>query len=131
VNTIKVLALSALLLGATAAAAADIYVIAHPGLKLSPDEAREAFLGEKQFAGPQRIVAFDNAAAQADFLRKVYDMDVNKYNTIWAKKGFRDGLNPPAVKGSDVEVLSAVRATPGAIGYVSTPPAGVTVIRRY
>jgi ABC-type phosphate transport system substrate-binding protein len=113
------------------AAAADIYIIANPSVKLTPDEAREVFLGEKQLAGSTKLVPFDNASAQADFLDKVYRMDVGKYNTLWAKKGFRDGLNPPAVKGSDVEVTAAVRSTPGAVGYVTSAPLGVTVIQKY
>ncbi len=112
-------------------ALADIYVIANPSLVLSADEAREVFLGEKQLAGSLKIVPIDNASAQPEFLDRVYRMDINKYNTLWAKKGFRDGLNPPIVKGTDVEVLATVKTTPGAIGYVTSPPSGVTVIRKY
>jgi hypothetical protein len=114
-----------------ASATADIYLVANPALKLTAEEAREVFMGEKQLAGSVRIVPLDNASAQAEFLQKAYGIDVDKYNTVWAKKGFRDGLNPPAIKGSDVEVLGIVRANPGAIGYVTTQPAGVTVIKRY
>jgi ABC-type phosphate transport system substrate-binding protein len=112
-------------------AAADLYIIANPALKLTPDEAKEVFLGEKQLAGSVKLLPLDNASAQAEFLERVYKMDVGKYNTLWAKKGFRDGLNPPAVKGTDVEVIATVKATPGAVGYVSTPPTGVTVIQKF
>jgi hypothetical protein len=118
-------------LAAATPALADIYVIAHPSVQLSADEAKEVFMGEKQLAGSVKLVPIDNAAAQAEFLTKVYGMDVAKYNTVWAKKGFRDGLNPPAVKASDVEVVSTVRNTPGAVGYVTSPPSGVTLIRKY
>lgn len=121
----------ALALAATHAAGADIYLIANPALKLTAEEAKDVFLGEKQLAGSQRIVPLDNASAQAEFVQKVYGMDVGKYQTIWAKKGFRDGLNAPAVKGSDLEVVAAVRSTPGAVGYVTSPPSGVTVIQKY
>ena len=110
---------------------ADIYIIANPSVRLTPEEAREVFLGEKQLAGSVKLVPFDNASAQGEFLEKVYRMDVGKYNTLWAKKGFRDGLNPPAVKGTDIEVMATVKATPGAVGYVSTAPSGVTVIQKY
>jgi ABC-type phosphate transport system substrate-binding protein len=113
------------------AALADIYVIANPAITLTPEEAREVFLGEKQLAGSVKIVPFDNAAAQAEFLERVYRMDVAKYNTLWAKKGFRDGLNAPAVRGTDAEVVAQVRANPGGVGYVSSPPTGVTVIHKY
>jgi hypothetical protein len=113
------------------AARADVYLIANPSLQLTADEAKEVFIGEKQLAGSVKLVPIDNAAAQAEFLSKVHGMDAARYNTLWAKKGFRDGLNPPAVKGSDAEVLAVVRATPGALGYVTAPPTGVNVIRKY
>jgi hypothetical protein len=113
------------------AGGADLYVIAHPSLKLTPDEAREVFIGEKQLAGGVKLVPFDNASAQAEFLDKVYKIDVGKYNTLWAKKGFRDGLNPPAIRGTDVEVIASVKSTPGGVGYVTALPPGVTVIQKY
>ena len=124
-------ALLSALATAAHAAQADIYLIANPAVQLTADEAREVFIGEKQLAGSVKLVPVDNAAAQAEFLSKVHGMDAAKYNTLWAKKGFRDGLNPPAVKGNDAEVLAVVRGTPGAVGYVTTPPAGVNVIRKY
>jgi hypothetical protein len=130
-NTRRLLAMSAAVLLPVMPAAADIYIIANSSLKLAPDEAREVFLGEKQLAGSTKLVPLDNASAQAEFLEKVYRMDVGKYNTLWAKKGFRDGLNPPVVKGSDVEVTATVRSTPGAVGYVTSAPSGVTVIQKY
>ena len=73
----------------------------------------------------------DNSAAQADFLSKVVKLDAAKYTSIWAKKGFRDGINPPPVRGSDAEVISAVKSTPGAVGYVSKAPADAKVIQKY
>jgi hypothetical protein len=125
----------ALLAGLAAAAAlpaaADIYLIANPGVQLSAEEAHDVYTGDKQLAGSVKIVPFDNAAAQPEFLAKVLDMSAGRYSTMWAKKGFRDGLNAPAVKSSDLEVLTAVKATPGGLGYVTTPPTGVTVIRKY
>jgi hypothetical protein len=127
----RLLACSAAVLLAAWPAAADIYIIANPSIRLTPEEAREVFLGEKQLAGSVKLVPFDNASAQGEFLEKVYRIDVAKYNTLWAKKGFRDGLNPPAMKGTDVEVIATVKATPGAVGYVSAPPSGVTVIQKY
>jgi hypothetical protein len=127
----KRILIASLVLALAPAARADVYVIAHSGLQLSAEEAREVFLGDKQFSGTVKIVPFDNGAVQAEFLSKVLDMSATRYETLWAKKGFRDGLNAPAVKASDLEVLSVVRTTPGAVGYVASPPTGVTVIRKY
>ena len=92
---------------------------------------RDVFLGDKQVAGGTKVVPMDNASAQKDFLEKVLKIDGPKYGNIWTKKGFRDGLNPPAVKSSDAEVISAVKATPGGVGYVTSAPAGVKVVKKY
>ena len=128
----KALALAAAAWLATAGATAgDVYVVAQPSLTLSAEEVRDAYLGDKQMAGGTRIVPLDNAAQQKDFLDRVLKLDPGKYNAIWVKKGFRDGLNAPAVKGSDAEVIATVRANPGAIGYVSVPPKDLKVLGKY
>lgn len=118
-----------LLLVSQGANAGDIVVISNSGIVVSADEIRDIFLGEKQFAGGTKLVVIDNAALQSGFLSKVMHMDAAKYNGIWTKKSFRDGLTPPAVKSSDAEVIEYIKRTPGAIGYVSTTPAGVKVIQ--
>jgi hypothetical protein len=74
----------------------------------------------------------DNMAAQAAFLEKALKMDGIKYDTIWAKKSFRDGSNPPATMANDAAVLAFIKRTPGGCGYFTIePPAGVTVIGEY
>lgn len=116
---------------ATQALAEDLYVIANPNASITANDIREIFLGEKQFAGSVKLVPVDNAAAQADFLGKVIKMDAAKYSATWTKKSFRDGLNPPAAKSGDAEVLNYVKSTPGAVGYVISKPSNVTVIQKY
>lgn len=111
--------------------AADVYVISHPAVDLSADDIRDVFVGEKQIAGGTKLVPMDNASLQKDFLEKVVKIDASKYSAVWTKKGFRDGLNPPQVKSGDAEAISAVKATPGAVSYVSSAPQGVKVIRKY
>lgn len=113
------------------ALAGDIYVISNTSINLPGDEVRDVFLGDKQIADGVKLVPIDNTAAQNDFLAKVLKVDAAKYSTIWAKKGFRDGLNPPPVKSSDAEVIAAVKATPGAVGYVTTKPAALKVLQKY
>lgn len=114
-----------------AATAADLVVIAHPGVTISAEELREAFLGEKQMARGVKLVPLDNAVAQADFLARVVKVDAAKYQSIWTKKGFRDGLIAPLVKSGDQEVINAIKSTPGAIGYVSKASAEVKVIQAF
>ena len=124
-----ILSLTALLVSGTAAA--DIYLICNPSLALSADDARDVYLGEKQLAGSVKLAPVENAATQSEFLAKVLHMDAAKYSTLWTKKGFREGLNAPAVKGSDLEVISSVKANAGGVGYVSAPAPGVTIIRKF
>jgi ABC-type phosphate transport system substrate-binding protein len=116
---------------AAAASAGDVVVIAHPGVEVSGDEVRDIFVGEKQTAGRTKLNPLDNLAAHPDFLLKVIRVDANRYASIWAKKGFRDGIAAPAMRTGDAEVIAAVRAMPGAIGYVSKAPSDVKVVARY
>jgi hypothetical protein len=111
-----------------AAVAADLFVICHPGVKLQPAEVRDMFLGEKQFSGSLILQPADNNAAQPAFLDKVLKMGADKYSTAWTKKSFRDGLNPPPVKGTDAEALDYVRRTVGACSYTSTAPGNGVVL---
>lgn len=123
--SVTVLALCAL----QSANAGDVVVITHTGITLSAAEIRDVFLGEKQFVGSTKLTVIDNKSSQDDFLSKFMKMDVTKYNSIWTKKSFREGLNPPAVKSSDAEVSDYIKRTPGAVGYVSDSPAGVNIVR--
>jgi hypothetical protein len=118
------------LLVSTGANAADVVVIANPGIAISGSDIKDIFLGEKQFAGSTKLIVIDNASAQGAFLSKFIQIDVNKYNNIWTKKSFREGLTPPAVKSSDIEVSEYVKRTPGAVGYVTSSPTGVTIIQK-
>jgi hypothetical protein len=111
--------------------AADVYVIANNSLVLAEEDVREVFVGDKQIANGIRVMPMDNTSLQKDFLERVLKVEAAKYSNIWTKKGFRDGLNPPATKSNDAEVASAVKSTPGAVGYVSRVPADVKVIKKY
>lgn len=116
---------------AAPAMAGELYVIGNNGLNLSVDDVRDVFLGDKQVADGIKLVPIDNAALQKDFLAKVVKVETAKYTTIWAKKGFRDGLNPPQLKSSDAEVIAAVKATPGGVGYVASKPATLKLLQKY
>ncbi len=106
-----------------------LYVICNPAVHVSQEDLRDVFLGEKQFAGSVRLAPADNRAAQGAFLARVLKMALAKYSTTWTKKSFRDGVNPPPVKGSDAEALEYVRREAGACSYVTTAPgSGVQVV---
>lgn len=128
---VSLLAAGLLILGVVPAALAEVVVIANPATQVAATDVEEIFLGEKQFAGSTKLVPVDNGPQQEAFLGKVLKLDSNKYNSKWAKKSFREGLNPPAVKSGDAEVIEYVKRTPGAVGYVASAPAGVTVVQKY
>jgi ABC-type phosphate transport system substrate-binding protein len=128
-NTLfRIAALAALMTHALARAGE---VIAHPSVSLDADEIREVFLGEKQFAGNLKLVPIDNSGAQAEFLNRVLQTDARTYAARWTKKSFREGLAAPDVRGSDAEIAAFVRATPGAVGYVSGKVAGAKVLHKF
>jgi ABC-type phosphate transport system substrate-binding protein len=129
-NNNKILSLAALVLvlGVTPAQAGEI--IAHPSVSLTADEVKEVYLGDKQLAGSLKLVPVENSSQQADFLTKMLQSDVAKHTARWTKKGFREGLTAPAGKGSDAEVIAFVKATPGAVGYVSSG-GGAKVLHKY
>lgn len=106
-------------------------IIAHDSVQLSAAEVRDVFLGERQLLGNLKLVPVDNVAAHAQFLASVLQTDPPKYAARWTRKSFREGLVPPSLKGSDAEVTAFVKATPGAIGYVSTPSSGVKVLDKF
>ena len=114
-----------------AAMAADLYVIAHPATRLAAGDVREVFLGEKSFSESARLTPVDNFAAQPEFLSRVIKLEPGKYSTVWTKKSFRDGVNPPPLKSSDAEVIEFVRRIPGAIGYVSNAVPGVVMVGKF
>jgi ABC-type phosphate transport system substrate-binding protein len=106
-------------------------VVANDNVTLSSEEIRDVFLGERQWAGNVRLIPVDNSALQADFLSKMLQTDSQKYYARWTRKSFRDGLSAPSVKGSDAEVIAFIKSTPGAIGYVKDPVAGLKVLQSF
>lgn len=125
---IRMLAATVLVAAGGASRAADVYVICHSGVSLTSADVREMFLGEKQFAGEVKLQPADNSILQAAFLDQVIKMDAGKYSTSWTKKSFREGINPPPVKGSDAEAIAYVKQTNGACSYVGSQPSGDVVV---
>lgn len=124
--------LAVLLLAAGGVSAEEVIVISHLGTTLSAMEVKDVFLGEKQFAGSTKLVPVDNSAAQESLISKVLRMNSSKYSSVWTKKSFRDGTNPPPVRSGDAATLEFVRMTPGAVGYVAGgPTSGVNVVGKF
>jgi ABC-type phosphate transport system substrate-binding protein len=71
------------------------------------------------------------AAARAAFTRVIHGRAVGAVEQYWQQQLFSGRDTPPESKPSDDDVLAFVKATPGAIGYVSasaTIPSGVSVV---
>lgn len=116
----------------SSAAGDDLFVVCHAGVAPAAADVRDVFLGETQFFNTVRLVPVDNIEAEPDFLDKVLRMSASRYATAWAKKSFRDGINPPAALANDAAVLEFVKRTSGGCGYLAiAPPEGVTVIAKY
>jgi len=113
------------------ACAGDVYVVTHPDTQVSVADIKEVFSGEKQFFGQLRAIPVDNSAVQTDFLVKVFKISLDRYNTMWTKKSFRDGIITPALKINDAEVIAFIKSTPGAVGYISKPNTAVKIIEKY
>jgi hypothetical protein len=113
-------------------AQADVYIIVNSGLTMTVEDLKSIYTGDKELVGAIKVKPSDNRAAQAEFLTKVLGLNVNRYDSLWTMKSFRDGLTTPSTKASDAEVIAYVQSVPGAIGYVtSPPPAGVVVLKKY
>jgi len=111
--------------------AEDVFVICGTTTILAADDIKDVFIGEKQVEAGIKLTPIDNAALKSEFLEKVLHLPADKYSSIWVKKGFREGLNPPTVKSNDLEVIALVKSHSGTIGYVSKPSPDVKVIKKF
>ena len=132
---------TALVLGAAvpSPAADEFVVIVHPsvgGANIRRPDLAALFLktatrwGDRSPAVP--VDQSGTSTVRKAFCDSVLGMPVAAALQYWQKQMFGGGaLRPPAVKGSDVEVLAFVEKTEGAVGYVSkaaTLPAGVRAV---
>jgi len=99
-------------------------IIANNDLKMAAGDVNDVFTGEKSTIDGVKVVVVDNKSAMGDFCSKVMKMDTGKYTALWAKKAFRDGVPSPKSKTSDAEVIDFVKATSGAVGYISGAAGG-------
>ena len=132
-----ILAALALALVATRASAQDYKIVANSGVAASDIPSAELvkiFLKQSsKFSDGGSAVPIDQGKAspvRAAFSQKVLGKSVGAVDTYWQQQIFSGKDVPPATKSSDDDVIAFVKATPGAIGYVSggAATAGVKVI---
>jgi ABC-type phosphate transport system substrate-binding protein len=96
---------------------------ANPASGLSREEVARLFLKrEKAWPDRKAVTVIDLAQGQAArnaFSLAVLKKPVSAVRAYWQQQIFSGRDTPPVEKGTEADVLEAVRSTPGAIGYVS------------
>ncbi|MEO8315868.1 MAG: phosphate ABC transporter substrate-binding protein [Pseudomonadota bacterium] len=127
-STIALRILVALLLptlGAVSPAAAEVVVVVSansPITALSDNEIADVFLGKlTRLPGGTAVQPLDQAegtAAREAFYMKFTGKSAAQLRAFWSKVIFTGRGRPPRTVANDAEVIRALRANPGAIGYV-------------
>jgi ABC-type phosphate transport system substrate-binding protein len=119
---------SALAIGfvAPAAHAEDYKVIANSGVgaaSLTKDQVSQMFLKKlAKWPDGKAVVPVDQAKAAAvreAFSKAVLGRGAAAVVAFWQQQIFSGADVPPAEKANEADVIAFVKATPGAIGYVS------------
>jgi ABC-type phosphate transport system substrate-binding protein len=130
-------AVLAVVASAAPAMAQDFKVIvnsANATAELTVGEAAKLFLKQAlKFPNGTPAQPVDQGKAssvRAAFSKAVLGRPVSAVESYWQQQIFSGKDVPPAAKGSDDEVVTFVKANPGAIGYVSAgaSTAGVKVV---
>jgi ABC-type phosphate transport system substrate-binding protein len=120
-------------------AAEDFVVIVHPSVAGAsirrPDLAAVFLRKAARWGSGSLAIPVDQSGTSAvrrSFSEAVLGMPVATAVQYWQKQMFEaNPLRPPAVKGSDAEVIAFVAKTEGGVGYVSktaTLPPGVKAV---
>jgi ABC-type phosphate transport system substrate-binding protein len=110
-----------------APASADGYqVIANSGVgasSLTREQVSQMFLKKlAKWPDGKSVVACDqakNAAIRETFSKAVHGRGASAIVAFWQQQIFSGADVPPAEKSTEADVIAFVKATPGAIGYVS------------
>jgi len=104
--------------------AADIAIIAggdFPKGSLTSAEVKDIFLGNMEMIEGTKVFPLDQKDSEEikkEFMKRIIEMSVIWYNRYWTKRVFREGGSPPAVKGTQDEVIRAVKEKKGTVGYI-------------
>jgi ABC-type phosphate transport system substrate-binding protein len=125
-RTVALSALALALLLPAAVAAADFVVVVNsavPVSSLSRSEASRLFLrSSTQWPNGEHVKPVDLAKGspvRAAFTKEILGRSPGAIEQYWTQAVFSGRAVPPPEKRTDNEILSYVRETPGAIGYVS------------
>jgi TonB family protein len=125
------------LAAAPALAQPSFLIVAHPtvpGTAYAKEDLSRVFLKKvatwKDGAPAVPVDQSPSSPIRAEFSETVHGRPVSAVESYWQNIIFTGRGSPPAEEASDEAVLRVVRATPGAVGYISaaTRPDGVKVI---
>jgi ABC-type phosphate transport system substrate-binding protein len=126
-----ILLLAAMQCAAVQAAAAEVVVVVSensPITRLSDNEIADAFLGKlTRLPGGTSVVPLDQSegrAAREAFYMKFTGKSPAQLKAFWSKIIFTGRGRPPRMLANDAEVIRALQANPGAIGYVERSSVG-------
>ncbi|MFV2072485.1 MAG: hypothetical protein ACC742_07515 [Thermoanaerobaculales bacterium] len=124
-SVIVIVALGSLLVGGAPRAQEFKVVVndANPLTSVSAKQLSRIFL-KRTGKWPSGVpaVPIDRAAStdvRKEFSTAVHGRDISAIRAYWQRMIFSVHAVPPIVMSSDNEILAAVRADPGAVGYVS------------
>lgn len=136
-HTFNKLAIAALMLGATAAAQAEVVVVVSAKSavgSLTADQASQIFLGKANtFPSGGQAVPIDQAEstpAHTEFYAKVTGKDSAQVKAYWSKQVFTGKGQPPKEVPGNADVKKLVADNPNLIGYIdkSTIDGSVKVV---
>ena len=120
------IALAALVLSASAAAAGELVVIvnaANPQAALDAKAVKSHFLKTiGSWSNGEKVRPVDSAgdaAVRAAFVTKVLGMSQADFERYWLEKQYASAENPPTKAPDDASVIKLVKAFKGGIGFVS------------
>lgn len=88
---------------------------------LSVEDIQNIYLGKKRAVNGVPVYAVDHSGTEPiklDFLGRVLHMTHAQYRAHLLKRRFQEGAVTPTFAANAEQVLTAVRETPGTIGYV-------------
>ncbi|MBE7368777.1 hypothetical protein [Ramlibacter pallidus] len=113
----RIALLATLLVGAQAALAADLVVVAHPSAApVTKEQVADLFLGKGQSLTP--VDQAEGSPLYAEFYRKATGRDVAQVKATWARLVFSGKAQAPRQLPDSAAVKKAVAADPKAIGYI-------------
>lgn len=128
---LPLLLLATVLCAAARPAAAEVVVVVSansPITRLSDSEIADAFLGKlTRVSGGPAFVPLDQpegSAAREAFYLKFTGKSPAQLKAFWSKVIFTGRGRPPRALPNDAEVIRALQANPGAIGYVERASVG-------